>query len=245
MPGLSGYYFSWGIIVQALAIIHFIRRRPDTFWLWIILMGGGLGAIVYLFMEAIPDLGLLKMQFQVFERRKRIKELEGIIHDNPAAGNLEDLALVLFENKEYARAKECYDRAISSRTDSIDPYYRRAQCEIELGDFTSAVPDLERVVTKDSKHDFMRAQGLLAHAYAHTGRTGDAARIFASVTEVSTFSETMLNYADFLRAQGKTEDARLWAKKVLNKKPGMPSYLRRRERPYFRRASALLGQLPK
>jgi len=27
----------WGIILQALALVHFIRRRPDTYWLWIII----------------------------------------------------------------------------------------------------------------------------------------------------------------------------------------------------------------
>ena len=32
-------------MLQAVAIIHFIRRRPDMFWLWIILIGGWLGAL--------------------------------------------------------------------------------------------------------------------------------------------------------------------------------------------------------
>ena len=29
------------------------RRRPDTFWLWIILIGGGLGALAYIFILTI------------------------------------------------------------------------------------------------------------------------------------------------------------------------------------------------
>jgi len=37
--------YSWGIILQALAILHFIRRRPDTYWIFIIItakqMAGG------------------------------------------------------------------------------------------------------------------------------------------------------------------------------------------------------------
>ena len=39
-----------------------------------------------------------------------------------------------------------YDKAISSRTDHADPFYRRGVAEVELGDFAAAVPDLERAV---------------------------------------------------------------------------------------------------
>jgi hypothetical protein len=61
---------------------------------------------------------------------------------------------------------------------------------------------------------------------------------------MSTLSETYLNYAQFLASQGRTGEAREWAQRVLQKKPTMPSYLRRRERPWFRKASALLKKLP-
>ena len=44
MGPLLNIFYPWGIILQGLAIFHFIRRRPDTYWLWIILFGGGLGA---------------------------------------------------------------------------------------------------------------------------------------------------------------------------------------------------------
>ena len=41
--GLMRLFFPWGLILQAFAIAHFIRRRPDGYWLWIIILGGGLG----------------------------------------------------------------------------------------------------------------------------------------------------------------------------------------------------------
>src|SRR5947209_5333989 len=42
---MSGLFYPYGIILQAIAILHFARRRPNTFWIWIIIMGGGLGEI--------------------------------------------------------------------------------------------------------------------------------------------------------------------------------------------------------
>jgi hypothetical protein len=238
-----GLVFSWGIILQALAIIHFIRRRPDTYWLFIIIFLGGIGALVYLVVEAAPDLGLLRQSFKMFPRRKRIRELEGAILDNPSAGNYEELADLYMEDGKFARARECLDKSISSRTDSPDPFYRRGVCEIQLADFPAAVQDLEQVVSKDPNYDFYRAGGLLAHAYARTGQNEKAEELFRRAIQISTLSETYYNYALFLADQNRPAEAREWAQRILAKKPTMPGYLKRRERPWFRRASGLLKRL--
>jgi hypothetical protein len=238
------FFFPWNFILQGIAIVHFIRRRPDTYWLWIILIGGGLGAVVYIAVEALPDIGLLRQSFKVFPRRRRIRELEAIILDNPSAGNYEELADLYLEEGKFARARQCYDTAISSRTDSPDPFYRRGLAEIELEDFAAAVPDLERVTAKDPNYDFYRAAGLLAHTYARTGQTEKADTLFQKTTLISTLSETYLNYSTFLASQGRNAEAREWAQKILAKKPTLPGYLRRRERPWFRKAKGLLKTLP-
>src|SRR6202140_5523884 len=87
MGSLIFLFFPWGIILQAVAIVHFIRRRPDSYWLFIILFLGWLGALVYIVVEVIPDAQLLRGSFQAFPRRRRIRELEQAILDNPSAGN--------------------------------------------------------------------------------------------------------------------------------------------------------------
>lgn len=244
MGSLYSFLFPWNLILQGIAMVHFIRRRPDTYWLYIILIGGWLGAIVYIFVEVLPDMSLLRQSFKVFPRRRRIRELEAIILDNPSAGNYEELADLYLEEGKYTRARECYDKAISSRTDSPDPFYRRGLAEMELGDFAAAVPDLERATAKDPKYDFYRAAGLLAHAYARNGETEKAASLFQKTTQISTLSETYLNYSSFLASQGKPAEAREWAQKILAKRPTLPGYLKRRERPWFRKAKGLLKTLP-
>jgi len=71
----------------------------------------------------------------------------------------------------------------------------------------------------------------------------EADNLFNEATEMSTASETYLNYATFLAAQNRNDEARQWARRILAKKPTMPRYLQRRERPWFRKASALLKLL--
>ena len=241
---MFGIFYPYGIVLQALAIIHFLRRRPDTYWLWIILMFGGIGALAYIFIEVIPDVGLLRASFQVFPRRKRIKQLEGMVLDNPSIGNYEELGDLYLDDGQYVKARECFDKVIA-REDSIDPLYRRALCAIALNDYAAAVADLEKVTARDPKYDYQRAAGLQAHALAKIGERDKASNLFAEVTETSTLSETQYNYASFLAETGRSAEAREWAERILRKKATMPDYIRRRERPWFRKTRALLKGLPR
>jgi hypothetical protein len=232
----------WSILLRIVAIVHFIRRRPNFFWLFIILFHW-LGALVYILVEVIPDASLLGTSFQVFPRRRRIHELERAILDNPSAGNYEELGLLYLDDGDFSRARAAYDKSISARTDSPDPFYRRGVAEVALGDYAAAVPDLQCAIAADPSYDFHRAKGLLAHAYAQTGHPDLAEPLFQQATKISTISETYYNYALFLQSQGRTAEAREWAQKILDKRATMPGYLRRRERPWFRKAQLLLARL--
>jgi hypothetical protein len=233
-----GLIYPYGIVLQALAILHFVRRRPETYWLWIILMFGGVGALIYIVVEVVPDVGLLRGTFQVFPRRKRIKQLEGLVLDNPSVGNYEELGDLYLDDGQFARARECFDRVLA-RSESIDPFYHRALCEIALNDFSSAAADLARVVERDPKYDYQRAAGLHAHVLAKIGQREQADALFTATLQLSTLSETQYNYACFLASEGRRDEASEWIERILRKKATMPDYIRRRERPWFRKAKAL------
>jgi hypothetical protein len=242
--GFFHLFFPWGVILQALAIAHFIRRRPEGYWLWVIIFLGPLGALVYIAMEVVPDLGLLRHALDGLARRRRISVLEAVVKENPSAGNYEELGDLHLDERHYARARECYDKAISPRSDLPDPIYRRGIAALHLGDFAAAVRDLETITTRDQKYDFHRAIGLLAHAYAKAGQPDQADAHFQQALAASTLNETSLNYATCLAAQGRVAEARDLAERVLATKAAMPRYLQRRERPWFRQAKALLKRLP-
>ena len=237
---LSHLFYPWGLLLQVGAVLHFIRRRPNIYWLYVIVFLGPLGALVYIFVEAVPDIGLARESFKVFPRRKRIKRLEFDIRDNPSAGNYEELGNLYMDDGKLVLAREAFNKAIAARADTPDTYYRRGVCALQLGDAAAAVPDIEQVVMKEPDYDFRRAAGLLAHAYALTGQKEKAEALFRHVTVASTLSETYMNFAALLAAVGNNAEARQWAQKVLDKRPTMPGYLRRRERPWFRSASKFL-----
>ena len=239
-----GYlFYPWGFIVQLVALVHFVRRRPDGFWLWVIFFGGFWGALVYIVAEMLPDAGLLRNVYRGYGRKSRIDAVETAIIDNPSAANFEELGELYWDEKQYAKAREAFDHAIATRSDSPHCFYRRGLCLMALEQPAAALPDLERVVGSDAKYDSYRAKLMLAEAYAATGRETEAAPLFAEVVQHSNTPETLYTYAAFLKSQNRSEEARDWLRQLLQKKRTLPRYWQRIERPWFRKGQALLKKL--
>ncbi len=169
--------------------------------------------------------------------------VERDILDNPSAANLEELGQLYWDEKQYAKARELFNRAIATRSDSPHSFYRRGLCAMELGQPAAAVPDFEHVFRADLKFDSYRAQLMLAQAYAATGQEQEAAPLFEEVVAHSSAPETLYTYAVFLKSQNRRDEARDWLCQLQQKKRTLPRYWQRIERPWFRKGEALLKEL--
>jgi hypothetical protein len=243
MGHLSFLIYPWGLVVQGIALWHFVKRRPENYWLFIIIFGGVLGAGVYMIVEVIPDLGLLRGAFQGFGKRSQIQALEARILDNPSVGNLEELAELYFEQKNYRKALEALNRAIALRSDSTHSFYLRAKSSLAMGKYADAIPDLEYVVAKDPKFDYHRATGLLGDAYAKKGDLEKGGKYFEPAVQYSTTPETLYNYANYLKLAGRNEEALEWLRKLVMQKKTLPTYMSRAARPWFAKGKALQREL--
>ena len=241
--GSSGCIFPWGLLLQAMALVHFVRRRPDTFWLWIIVFLGPLGAAVYIAMEVVPDLGLLRLAFDASGGASASPSSKASFRRTRRPATSRSWRICI-STKASGRRRAPVTTA-RSRCAPITSIRFTGVASPKSSSATSpaAVRDLEVVTERDVKYDLHRAAGLLAHAYANTNQPERADALFRQVTDISTASETYFNYAAFLAAQGRTAEARDWVQKILAKKPTMPRYLQRRERPWFRKANALLKRI--
>ena len=233
-----------GLLLEIVAIVHYFRNRPEMFWFYVIVFLGPLGAAVYLGVNAGPDFLQFLQAARGVQYNKRTAQLEAAIRDNPSAANYEELGDIYMNSGNLELARAAFDKAIAARSDTQDTFYRRGLCALKLGDAAAAVPDLERVVKKEPGYDFHRAAGMLAQACWKAGEKEKAEALFRQATLASTLSETYLNYADMLAVEGRNVEARQWAQKVLDKELTMPSYLRRRERPWFESANEMLKRLP-
>jgi len=242
------FIYAFGpLLLMVFALVHFFKRGSGNyFWLFLIIFLGPVGSIVYIIVEVLPELrsgSAGRASSNWLAKRQRIKHLEGVVLDNPSAGNYEELADLYLQDGNYVRARECFDRATSSRTDLPDPFYGRALCSLALNDLARAIPDFEKTASMSRNHDYGRALGLLAYCYAKAERPADSESLFREALQTSTLSETQFRFAEFLAAQGKKEEACDWAQRVANKRATLSGPLRRRDMSWIRKAESLLKQL--
>ena len=244
MGFLTHLFYPYGIVVQIAALVHFFwRRRASTMWLWIIFIGGFVGAAAYLIVEVISEADLLRSALQRRERKTRIAVVEAQIVDNPSVANLEELGELYWDEKNYAKARETFDRAIRTQSDSTRTFYFRGRCALEMGDHAAAIPDLEFALRSDPKLDFYRGGMFLSRAYVAVGREADAAKVFSAAMERTSSPEMLYNYAAFLKLQNRTDEAREWLKRLEESKRTAPRFVQRTEREWFSKGKALQKQL--
>ena len=65
--------------MQGAALVHFFRRRPNGVWLWVIFFGGFIDAAVYIVVEMLPDVDLLRHTYRGYGRRSRIAVVQTAI----------------------------------------------------------------------------------------------------------------------------------------------------------------------
>ena len=244
MGFLSHLFYPWGFIVQIIAVAHFFwRRRASFIWLWIIFIGGFVGAAAYLIVEVVSEADLLRTALDRRARKTRISTIEAQTLDNPSVANLEELGELYWDAKDYTKAREAFDRAVGAGSDSSRTFYRRGQCSLELGDAAAAVPDLEFAFRTEPKLDLYRGGMFLARAYAATGRDAEAEAAFSAAMRHTSAPEMLFSYADFLAKQNRKDEARDWLNRLEQTKRTAPRFVQRTERVWFNKGKALLKQL--
>ena len=245
MGFLSHLFYPWGFLLQIAALAHFFwRRRASFVWVWIIFIGGFVGAAAYLIVEVFSEADLLRAALQRRARKEQISVVEAQILDNPSIANLEELGELYWDAKDYEKARDAFDRAVLARSDSPRTLYRRGLCALELGDAGAAVSDLKSAFKAEPKLDFYRGGMFLARAYVATGKGEEAAKVFSAAMQHTSTPEMLFSYAAFLSSQGRTEEAREWLARLDEKNRTAPRFVQRTERVWFNRGKALAKQLP-
>ena len=244
MGFLSHLFYPWGFVVQIAALVHFFwRRRANFVWLWIIFIGGFVGAAAYLIVEVLAEADLLRTALERRARKGRISGVEAQIIDNPSVANLEELGELYWDERDYTKAREAFDRAVLTGSASSRTFYLRGLCSLELGDAAAAVPDLEFALRTEPKLDFYRGGMFLARAYVATGRAAEAAEVFSTTMQHTSTPEMLCSYAAFLAGQNRKGEAGEWLDRLEETKRTAPRFVQRTDRAWFNKGRALRKQL--
>ncbi len=229
-----------GLLLQVLMLVHYFRRRPEGYWFFVILFLGPLGALIYFVLEVVPDIRVKPPLLRKLERRRRRQWLEQMAGESPSIEALQELGEIYAAEGAHKEAVDFFSRVLKRDPEAREALYRRAKSLIELGEAEQAVADLEALVRAEPAYHFYDAYLTLAGCYERIGRNDAARAAYQEILGRTTVSRAYYDYGRLLARLGELETAREMMRQILAKKPALPRYLRRQERPWFRKAEAFL-----
>jgi hypothetical protein len=236
--------WSLGVLFQVLMIVHFIRNRPETYWFFIILFLGPLGAAAYFFIEVLPGFHWKMPAIERWDRQRRKKWLENLVREAPSQEALGDLARICAQEGEHSRAVELFGEALHRDPGDLESLYGRGLSSIEIQNYPAAVQDLTALQAADPAFRLHQGNLALARAYESLGDEEKAAEVYRQILDRTPVSEAYYGLGKLLAKQGKAAGARQMLQEILAKQTGLPRYLRRQERPWVWKARMLLKKLP-
>jgi len=236
-------------VIQALLIVHVIKTGRNQLWIWVLLLlPAGIGALVYLAVEIIPEL-LRSRGAQRTARgfRKALDpdaDLRRYQSEVQLAGNVASRQRYAEELLRHER----YDEAIAQYREALTGLYQHdpnlmlglAQAQFGKGEASASRTTLDELIRLNP--DFRSPSGhlLYARALAAEGNVPKALEEYQVLASSYPGAEAAVRYAQLLQAQGRTEEARKVARELLEQARIAPGHYRRAQRAWLEAAQRLL-----
>ncbi len=231
------------VILQVSTLVHYFRNRPEWYWFFLIVFFPPIGPLIYLFVEVLPGWNWRLPVIERFERKRRKQWLQKMVADTPSQDTLSRLAAIYAKEGDHDRAIELYGKALARDPDEPESRFGRGVALTKSGRTAEAVEDLAYVVKADPTFKVYEAALALAEVYEELDEDEKAAQTYQSILDHSTVSAAYYGLGRLQARHNNPDEARRLMQEILDKQAGLPRYLRRQERPWVRRARAVLKTL--
>lgn len=230
-------------IFQLWMFIDAIRRR-EFFWAAFIFIGWGLAALWY-YLYVYRDTPSATSGFQLpgAVDRRRIKDLQAKIHHLDKPHHYSQLGDIYFQQGKLEKAEECYRAAMERDPQDIDTRAHFGQCLLRAKRPAEARPLLEGVIAENPKHDYGYSQMALAETYMALGENDKAFALWKQVVEYHSYARAKVQLAEIYFARNQPDLASHELNEVISDDAHAPTFQRRRDRIWIRKARSLMAKL--
>lgn len=245
---------NWLWIAEFAVRIYFIvhaLRTGRTMWAFILFFVPGIGPLLYLFLEYLPEInrspatrilgsGLLSK----LNPGGSVKRLREELDVADTFTNRIALAHALISAGEFTEAIELYERSLTGQY-ADDPEALGGLCQacFAKGDYEKAAESLDRLASVKQNRPTLEYDLLYARTLEHLGRDDDALQAYETLVPVMTGEETRVRYGLLLAKLGRTDEARAQFQETVRKARHSPAYYRRSEGHWIRQARTTLRKL--
>jgi tetratricopeptide (TPR) repeat protein len=241
LSALRGNPLLIGVTVFQLWMLVDAIRREEWLWAVLIFIFPGLTALWYFFMvyRAAPS------ATQGFElpgagKRKRIKELEVLIHNLDKPHHYLELGDIYFQKGDLAKAEGCYRASLQREPQDIDARAHMGQCLLRQKKAEEASTILYQVCVENPKHDYGYSLMAYAESLQMLGDTESAIHVWKRVLEEHNYARARVQLGELYLAAKKPDLAQPELQAAINDDRHAPAFQRKRDRVWIRRARSLV-----
>jgi hypothetical protein len=236
------------IAVQVLLIIHVIKTGRNQLWIWVLIFLPLGGALAYLAVEILPGLFRSRAARRTARGFRRAldpgADLRRYESETRVTGNVASRQRYAEELVRHER----YDEAIAQYREALSGLFEHdpnlmlglAEAQFGKGDASAARSMLDELIRLNP--DFRSPSGhlLYARALEAEGNVSKALEEYKVLAPSYAGAEAAVRYAQLLRTQGRTEEARQVARELLEQARIAPGHYRRAQRLWLEAAQRLL-----
>lgn len=238
MSFLTGNYYYIIIVLQAICVIHCIRKHKDQKWIWLIVFLPFIGCIVYVFSEMFSGNEIQQVQSGVstiINPTGRIKKLEKQLQFSDTFNNRVELADAYLITGSTDRAIELYESSLTGNFSENE--YVITQLIVAYGikqNYPAILPLAKKVYNVPQ---FARSKAHIAYAIAleNTGNRQQAEKEYQLMKARFANFEARYNYGLFLIRDNRVDEAKQLFKAIAEEETQLSS----RERKYNRQFISL------
>jgi len=236
-------------IVQGLLIVHVIRTGRNFLWIWVLLLlPFGIGALVYLTAEVLPELFRSRAAQRASRGFRRTLDPGADLrrHENEArvTGNVASRQRYAEELVRHRR----YDEAIAQYREALTGLYEHdpnlmlglAQAQFGKDDARAARQTLDELIKENPTFRSPDGHLLYARALAAEGNVTKALEEYRVLAPAYPGAEAAVRYAQLLEAQAQHAEAQRVARELLEQARIAPGHYRRAQREWLEAAQRLL-----
>lgn len=203
--------------VIAIALcVHVARTGREMYWMFILLAFPGLGSLIYVIINILPDVmggstarRLGAAAKHALDPEREYREARAAVEDSPTAGARMRLAQAAASLGRHEEAERLYAEAATG-IHAEDPslLFGRAKALVELDRPAEALPILEQLGELGEAGRTPQAALVMGRAYDALGRAQEADTAYQWAAGRLPGLEGLARYAAFLAHNGRTAEAK-------------------------------------
>lgn len=229
---LNNYYYII-IILQAVCVIHCLRKGRNQQWIWLIVFLPLIGCLIYIFQEMFSGNEIQQVQSGVktiINPTGKIKKLETQLKFSDTFNNRVALADAYLATGNTDKAIELYNSSLTGAfTESEHVHFQLIIAYCIKENYEAVLPLAKKMYNRPQ---FARSKAHIAYALAleNAGNKEQAEKEYQTMKARFANFEARYNYGRFLIRENRIDDARQLYKSIAEEE----TQLSNRERKYNR-----------